>query len=148
MPLWRRKPHPLQLEQARRFRPEYMTVRDIAAHPGTSGYVRIEHSARGGLTGFAIGSTTPSSIGRSPEGQPWITQSGTVTITPVDGLPWAHVDHIPNIGLTVHLPDQWGNYVTLLADSPPNQWIPAAPGKAPEETPLRGISAPDDTTEQ
>lgn len=142
MSLWRRS-RPVQLEQ--RYRPEYMTVRDVAEHPGTCGYVRIEVSAQGGLTGFTIGSTTPSNIGRSPEGQPWITASGTVTITPSDGLPWAYVNHVAGTGLTVYLPDEWGKYVTLLADRPPERWIPAAPGKDPGEVKPRGISA---TTEQ
>ncbi|MEW1754179.1 hypothetical protein [Streptomyces angustmyceticus] len=118
-----------------------MRVQDVANHPGTSGYVRIDHANRGGLGNLTLGSTTPSRIGRAPEGQPWITRDGTVTITPVDSLPWAYVAHVAGQGLTVYLPDEWASYITLLAGSPPDRWLPAAPGKAPDDTTPRGISA-------
>lgn len=138
MPFWRRKP--AELEPARRYRPEYMTVRDVAEHPGTAGYVRIDMPNRGGMTGVTVGSTAASRIGRSPEGQPWITDGGTVCATPVES-PWAYVAHDAGEGLTVYLPDKWGEYVALLADNPPDRWIPAAPGKDPGDVKLRGISA-------
>lgn len=137
---WRRKP---QLEPAHRYRPEYMTVRDVAEHPGTAGFVRIDRPNRGGLTGVTIGSVTASQIGRSPEGQPWITDGGTVTSTPIEA-PWAYVAHIAGEGMTVYLPDKWGDYVTLLADNPPARWLPAAPGKDPGDISPKGISAPTD----
>ncbi|MCI3279201.1 hypothetical protein [Streptomyces cylindrosporus] len=143
MPFWRKK-KPAPLEPERRYRPEYMTVRDIAEHPGTSGYVRIDEPNRGGLTGFVVASTVSSRIGISPEGQPWITDQGTVCATPM-GTPWAYVAHVAGEGLTVFFPDEWGKYVALLADNPPDRWIPAAPGKDPGDVKPRGISAPDGT---
>jgi hypothetical protein len=120
-----------------------MTVRDVANHPGTAGFVRIDQPNRGGLIGFMVGGTAASRIGRSPEGQPWITGDGTVCATPME-TPWAYVAHIAGKGLTVYFPDEWGEYVQLLADNPPARWIPAAPGKDPGEVKPRGISAPDD----
>ncbi|MFD7867970.1 hypothetical protein [Streptomyces sp. NPDC059783] len=143
MPFWRKK-QPAELEPEHSYRPEYLQVQDVAAHPGTAGYVRIDHAPRGGLHGFVLSSTVASNIGRSPDGQPWITRNGTVTVTP-DGSPWAYVDHVAGKGLTVYLPDQWGEYVTLLADSPSDRWVPAAPGEDPGELELRGISAEPDT---
>lgn len=142
MAFWRRK-QPAELEPAHRHRPEYMTVQDVAEHPGTAGYVRIDVPNRGGLTGFTVGSTTASQIGRSPEGQPWITTDGTVCATPVES-PWAYVSHVAGTGLTVYLPDKWGAHVALLADNPPDRWIPAAPGGDPGEVKPRGISAAPD----
>lgn len=145
MVFWRKR-QAAELEDAHRYRPEYMTVRDVAEHPGTAGYVRIDVPNRGGLTGFTVGSTTASQIGRSPEGQPWITTGGTVCATPVES-PWAYVSHVAGKGLTVYLPDKWGDHVALLADNPPDRWVPAAPGEDPGENKPRGISATP-TTEQ
>lgn len=143
MPFWSRR-KPAEVAPERRYRPEYMTVRDIAEHPGTAGYVRIDRPYRGGLTGITVGSTAASRVGRSHEGQPWITSDGTVTATPIE-QPWAYVAHVAGEGFTVFLPDEWGEYVQLLADSPPDRWIPAAPGKDPGDVKPRGISASDDT---
>lgn len=140
MPLWRKK-KPVAPET--RYRPEYMTVRDVADHSGTAGYVRIEEPNRGGLHGSVIHSVAGSYIGRSPEGQPWITKSGTVTIAPTPDYPWAYVANIAGEGLIVYFPDEWGSFVTLLADNPPERWIPAAPGKDPGKVKPRGISAAD-----
>lgn len=142
MPFWWKK-KPAELEPTPSYRPQYMRVRDVAEHPGTAGYVRIDRPNLGGLTGLAVGSTVASRIGRSPEGQPWITDTGTVTTTPLE-TPWAYIAHIAGQGLTVYLPDEWGEYVALLADNPPDQWLPAAPGKDPGKVVPRGISAPDD----
>lgn len=142
MPFWRKKKP--ELEPARRYRPEYMRVQDVAEHPGTAGYVRIERPHHGGLTGITVGSTIASRVGRSPEGQAWITTEGTVTATPIE-QPWAYVAHIAGRGLTLYLADEWGEYVQLLADNPPDRWIPASPGEAPGDARPRGISA---STEQ
>lgn len=142
MPFWRRKKR--QPEPERPYRPEYMTVQDVANHAGTAGYVRIDEPNRGGLTGFVVASTAASRIGISPEGQAWITREGTVCATPIN-TPWAYVAHIAGEGLTVFFPDEWGKYVALLADNPPDRWMPAAPGKDPGDVKPRGISAPDDS---
>lgn len=142
MSFWKKKPAP-GAEVKRRFRPEYMMVRDVSEHLGTAGYVRIERPHRGGLTGFTVASTVASRVGRSPENQVWITTDGTVTGTPID-QPWAYVANVAGEGLTVFLPDQWGEYVQLLADNPPDRWIPASPGKDPGDVKPRGVSASDD----
>lgn len=143
MSFWRRR-RTAEVDPERRYRPEYMTVRDIAEHAGTAGYVRIDEPNRGGLTGFMVGSTAASRIGRSPEGQPCITDGGTVCATPIQ-KPWAYVAHVAGEGLTVFFPDEWGRYVALLADNPPDRWIPAAPGKDPGDVKPRGVSADDDS---
>lgn len=142
MPFWRRKKQ--QPEPERRYRPEYMTVQDVADHAGTSGYVCLDQPHRGGLTGVVVGGPARSQVGTNHEGQPWITRYGAVTVTPL-GEPWAYVAHRAGEGFTMFLPDEWGDYVTLLAGNPPDRWIPATPGKDPGDVKPRGISAPDDT---
>jgi len=123
-----------KLEPSRQYRPEYMTAQDVADHPGTSGYLRIERA------GVTLSSTIASNIGQSPEGR--VTRNGTVTIRP-EGEPWAYVKHVAGEGLTLYLPDQWGEYITLLADDPPDRWLPAIPGADPGENSPRGISSSD-----
>lgn len=75
---------PAELAPERRYLPEYMTVRDVAEHPGAAGYVRIDIPRHGALAGYTVASGVASQIGRSPEGQPWITSDGTVCATPVN----------------------------------------------------------------
>lgn len=141
MPFWRKKPADPKPE--RPYRPEFMTVQDVADHAGTSGYVCLDQPHRGGFGGLVIGGPARSQVGTNPEGQPWITRYGAVTVIPLD-TPWAYVAHGAGKGLTVYLPDEWGDYVALLADNPPERWIPAAPGEDPGEVKPRGISATPD----
>ncbi|WP_330328156.1 hypothetical protein [Streptomyces pseudovenezuelae] len=144
MPIWRRRNPDPDPEPVRPYRTEYMTVQDVANHAGTSGYVCLDEPHRGGLHGMIVGGPARSQIGVNSEGQAWITRHGAVTVTPLD-TPWAYVAHVAGEGMTVFLPDQWGNFVTLLADNPPDRWIPAAPGKDPGDVKPRGISAPHDS---
>ena len=140
MPFRRKKK--AELGTTSQHRSELMTVQDIANHIGAAGFVIVVRNRMGYI------GRTPASIGKSAEGQVWITSNAVVDVTPEHGEAWAHVTHVPGEGLTVYLPDEFGNRVRLLADNPPESWIPASPGKDPGDVQPRGISAPDDDTGQ
>lgn len=137
MPFWRKR-RPEREQEPVRTRPDYMIVQDIADHPGTAGFVAVTRNRLGYI------GRTPSSVGISSGGQVWITSRGVVEVTPPVGEPWAYVAHRAGEGLTVYLPDEFGNQVTLLSGNPSDQWIAADPGKDPGDVKPRGISASDD----